>query len=435
MSAVLELEINSIYVPWDLFPRVVTGVVEDKVKEYADMIESGVEFDPILVWDKGNGEYWVIDGVHRLEAHKRVGRSTIKAELVSCKDEIDCQIKAIQANLKHGLSIKKEEKISLVQKFYYHRGISVEELSKIFGVSERTIYRWVEDIMRQKKEDLKEQALQLRAQGLTQEKIAKMLGVDRTTVTKWEKESFEEKLKENQKDDYEKLEKSLTVKENNQNQLNVGCEILTNVKISHFENDSQNVGESAIDIEKPEVAFEVEEPEVVQEVKQEKEEEGKIEDWPFPVHPKTLLPQWIDRFRNDKEFRVKYMVECDMLSYKHGLPIKYKDWVVEHEKEDYEAWWKKTWLKYYEHRYEDPSKFPPVPPVPKSEKELARERENQINVWVESEEFENLVTEIFNKIVEIARYKGKDYAQKVIDELERRWEEWLHQNWELVKRR
>jgi transposase len=417
MSVVLELEINSIYVPWELFPRVVTGMVEEKVKEYAEMIESGVEFDPILVWDRGNGEYWVVDGVHRLEAHKRVGRPTIKAELISCKDEIDCQIKAIQANLKHGLSIKKEEKISLAQKFYYHCGISVEELSKIFGVSERTIYCWVEDIMRQKKEELKEQALQLRAQGFTQEAIAKMLGVGQSTISRWEGESLE------------------IVEENNQNQLNMDYPFLPNGKNGYFKNDSQNVEESAFDIEKLEVAFEAEENEVVQEVKQEKEEEGKIEDWPFPVHPKTLLPEWIDRFRNDKEFRVRYMIEQDMFAYMSGFPIKYKDWIVEHEKEDYSALWEKCWLNYYKHRYKDPAKFPPIPPVPKSEKEYARERESQINAWVESEEFKNLIREIFNKIVEIARYKGNDYAQRVIDELERRWEEWLYQNWGLVKKR
>jgi len=418
MSTVLELEINSIYVPWDLFPRVVTGVVEDKVKEYADMIESGVEFDPILVWDKG-GEYWVIDGVHRLEAHKRVGRSTIKAELISCKDEIDCQIKAIQANLKHGLSIKKEEKISLVQKFYYHRGISVEELSKIFGISEKTIYRWIGDIIRQKKEDLKEQALQLRTQGLTQEAVAKMLGVDQATISRWEKERLEEEIEKKQKDDHEK---------------NMDYAIFSNEKIAYFENGSQNAEEDLIDIEKPEVAFEAEKPEVVQEVKQEKKEE-KIEDWPFPVHPKTLLPEWIDRFRNDKNFRVKYMIEQDMFAYMSGFSVKYKDWIVEHEKEDYDTLWRECWLRYYKHRYRDPAKFPPIPPVPKTEKELAREKENQINAWVESEEFKSLIEEIFNKIVEIARYKGNDFAQRVIDELERRWEEWLYQNWGLVKKR
>ena len=98
---IVELEINSIHIPWDLYPRVITGVVEDIVEEYAEMIENGVEFDPILVWDKGD-EYWVIDGVHRIEAYKRAGRSTIKDELVSCKNETDFLIKAIQANLKHG---------------------------------------------------------------------------------------------------------------------------------------------------------------------------------------------------------------------------------------------------------------------------------------------------------------------------------------------
>jgi transcriptional regulator with XRE-family HTH domain len=408
MSVILELEIEAIHIPQELLPRVITGLVEDKVKEYVDMIESGVEFDPILVWDKGD-EYWVIDGVHRIEAHKRAGRPTIKAELISCKDETDCCIKAIQANLKHGLPLKKEEKIILAQKLYYHRGVSIKELCEIFGVSEKTVYRWIGDIIKQKKEDLKEQALQLREKGFTQEDVASLLKITQATISRWEKEKNEEK--------------------------NMNYTFLQNLqKCIKVENHSQNLEKSAFDIEENEVAFEAEENEVVQEVKQEKKEE-KIEDWPFPVHPKTLLPEWIDRFRNDKEFRVRYMIEQDMLCYMHGFPIKYKDWIVEHEKEDYSALWKKCWLEYYKHRYEDPAKFPPIPPVPKSEKEFARERESQINAWVESEEFKSLIKEIFNKIVEIARYKGNDYAQRVIDELERRWEEWLYQNWGLVKKR
>jgi DNA-binding XRE family transcriptional regulator len=69
----------------------------------------------------------------------------------------------------------------------------LEELCKIFGVSERTIYRWIVDVIKQKKEDLKEQALQLRAQGFTQEDVAKMLGIGQTTISKWEKEKIEEK--------------------------------------------------------------------------------------------------------------------------------------------------------------------------------------------------------------------------------------------------
>jgi ParB-like chromosome segregation protein Spo0J len=428
MGIVLELEIKEIHIPWELLPRVITGVVEDKVKEYAEMIESGVEFDPILVWDRKD-KYWVIDGVHRIEAHKRVGKSTIKAKLVSCKDETDYRIKAIRENLKHGLSLKKEERILSAQELYYHHGVSVKELCEIFGVSERTVYYWIGDVIKQRKEDLKEQALQLRAQGFTQEAVAKMLGVDQTTISVWEKE----KNKENQKEYKEEFKKNSTIEENSQ--TNMDYEFLQNLQKFVEVDQSQNLEEDSIDIEEAEVAFETEEDKTIQEVKQEKREGGKIEDWPFPVNPKTLLPEWIDRFRNDKEFRVRYMVEYDVLSYMHGLPIKYKDWIVEHEKEDYEALWKKCWLKYYKHKYEDSAKFPPIPPVPKSEKELARERENQINVWVESEEFKSLIKEIFNKIVEIARYKGKDYAQKVIDELERRWEEWLYQNWELVKKR
>jgi len=158
------------------------------VEEYKEMLEQGVEFDPIVVWKRPDGQYWVVDGVHRTEAHKRVGRATIKAKIVELKDELEYRIKAIELNLKHGIPLQKEEKILLAQTLY-KLGVPITELKKLFGVSERTLYYWLEPVKEKEKEELKQKALELRKQGLTQEEVAKQLGVARNTISMWEWEN------------------------------------------------------------------------------------------------------------------------------------------------------------------------------------------------------------------------------------------------------
>jgi len=51
----------------------------------------------------------VIDGAHRLEAFKRVGRDTIPAVLVNCSIG-DALVMAVQANVRHGLPLSRAER-------------------------------------------------------------------------------------------------------------------------------------------------------------------------------------------------------------------------------------------------------------------------------------------------------------------------------------
>jgi ParB-like chromosome segregation protein Spo0J len=194
---IVELEIKDLVVPQGLLPRVLTGTVEEKVEEYKEMLEQGVEFDPIIVWKRPDGQYWIVDGVHRTEAHKRAGRTTIKAKIVELKDELEYRIEAIKANLKHGLPLQKEEKILLAQTLY-KLGVQTAELKKLFGVAERTLYYWLEPVKEKEKEELKQKALELRKQGLTQEEVAERLGVSQQTISVW--------LNENSSQ-YQKLQK------------------------------------------------------------------------------------------------------------------------------------------------------------------------------------------------------------------------------------
>jgi transposase/uncharacterized ParB-like nuclease family protein len=183
---ITEIPVSKIEIIQGLMPRVETHTIEEKVEEYREAMELGSEFPPISVWKKGN-EYWLIDGMHRLMASKKLGRTTIKAEVVELKDMLEAKVMAITKN-RHGLPLTKEEKRILAQNLYME-GVEIPELIKIFGVSERTIYYWCNGLRRNANpEELKEKARELREKGYTQEQVAKELNVPLGTIKRWDTE-------------------------------------------------------------------------------------------------------------------------------------------------------------------------------------------------------------------------------------------------------
>jgi len=181
-KGIFEVQISKIEVIRGLLPRIYTH--EEKVQEYQEAMAEGQEFPPITVWDKG-GHYWLIDGMHRLLASKRLGKDTIKAEVVELENELEARLLAIEKNASHGIPLDKEEKRELAR-LLYADGVEIEKLRKLFRVSERTIYNWVEGVKRRAKdEELKRQALELKNQGLSTREIASRLGVDHSTIVKW----------------------------------------------------------------------------------------------------------------------------------------------------------------------------------------------------------------------------------------------------------
>jgi transcriptional regulator with XRE-family HTH domain/uncharacterized ParB-like nuclease family protein len=187
-KGIFEVPVAKIEVIQGLLPRIYTHTIEEKVQEYQEAMAEGQEFPPITVWDKG-GHYWLIDGMHRLLASKRLGKDTIKAEVVELENELEARLLAIEKNMLHGIPLDREEKKELAR-LLYADGVEIEKLRKLFRVSERTVYNWVEGVKRRAKdEELKRQALELRKQGLTQEEVARQLGVAQNTISMWENET------------------------------------------------------------------------------------------------------------------------------------------------------------------------------------------------------------------------------------------------------
>ena len=129
---------------------------EDTVKEYAEAMAAGAKFPPVIVFHDG-ANYWLADGFHRLEAWKRNGVESIKAE-VKEGSRIDALKFAFCANSSHGLRMSNEDKRNAVKIAYENRidlGLgevpSAGLVAKMAGVSDhcaseqlRTVRSWAD---------------------------------------------------------------------------------------------------------------------------------------------------------------------------------------------------------------------------------------------------------------------------------------------------
>ncbi|MFI8105655.1 ParB N-terminal domain-containing protein [Streptomyces sp. NPDC086023] len=94
------------------------------------------ELPPILVQIDG---YRVIDGLHRLEAARLRGDSTIKARLVDCSNS-EALVIAMKANGTHGLPLSKADRVSGAQRVLRsHPDWSDRAVAGITGLSAKTI--------------------------------------------------------------------------------------------------------------------------------------------------------------------------------------------------------------------------------------------------------------------------------------------------------
>lgn len=109
MMGYVEIPVSKIIVKEEILPR--EGLNKEVLSRYAETIHENlrdIPFPPITVTPVKD-KYLLLDGLHRLEAHRITDREKIKAVIVECKDEAQMIEKALVANLKHGLRLSKEE--------------------------------------------------------------------------------------------------------------------------------------------------------------------------------------------------------------------------------------------------------------------------------------------------------------------------------------
>jgi len=143
-----SLPIDSLSLIGDTQPR--AEIDQDVVAEYAELMEAGAKFPPIVVFTDG-ATYWVADGFHRYWAIRRLKREKIDCEVHQGTVE-DARWYSYSANQTHGLRRSNEDKRKAVLaalrhpkgaklsdgKLAEHVGVSQPFVSKVRRESETT---------------------------------------------------------------------------------------------------------------------------------------------------------------------------------------------------------------------------------------------------------------------------------------------------------
>ncbi len=139
------------------------AIDERTVNDYAEAIQNGAKFPPVIVFHSlavpppgeirmpsdfrrsppadAQDVFWLADGFHRVEACRRVGRKTVKAD-IRAGDKYDALKFALSANSAHGLRRSNEDKRNAVKVAWENRlhlfgcdNPSSASIAEICGVS------------------------------------------------------------------------------------------------------------------------------------------------------------------------------------------------------------------------------------------------------------------------------------------------------------
>ena len=89
------------------------GIYTDTVEEYAEALDSGASFPPVVVFYDGS-DYWLADGFHRTMAHEKAGRTEIAVD-VRQGTRRDAVLHSTGANAAHGLPRTRHDKRRAVE--------------------------------------------------------------------------------------------------------------------------------------------------------------------------------------------------------------------------------------------------------------------------------------------------------------------------------
>lgn len=95
---VVNVAIDDVLVDTTLYPR--ASQDRDYVAELADAVAAGETLPPIVV---ERGSLRLVDGRHRLEAHKLAGKGVIAVHVASYADDVELFLDGIRRNARHGL--------------------------------------------------------------------------------------------------------------------------------------------------------------------------------------------------------------------------------------------------------------------------------------------------------------------------------------------
>lgn len=151
------------------------------VNRYAEALNAGDEFPPIVLEADTNR---LLDGMHRVQAHKQALRDTISVVWQTVPDGVPPKVFAASLSAKHGDRIKGEELKAIAREVCEaNPDYDQKTLAKYFGVTRQTVGKWVGDIVEHRRNVRRAKAALLSRAGWSVRQIADHLGLGKTQVS------------------------------------------------------------------------------------------------------------------------------------------------------------------------------------------------------------------------------------------------------------
>lgn len=161
-------------------------ISEERTQEYAEALQDGAEFPPIVVFFDGN-DYWLADGFHRVGAFTHARKTEIPGLVFdgSLKDAIRY---ALSANAKNGQRRTRDDLRRCYEAAVAHGFCEAHDAAGVqafLRCATSHAYAMTKQAREALKADKRQRAAELAAEGKTQREIAADVGVPRQTVTDW----------------------------------------------------------------------------------------------------------------------------------------------------------------------------------------------------------------------------------------------------------
>lgn len=157
---------------------------EEALERYQDSLEDL----PAIIVDRETKK--VLEGWHRVEAHKRAGLEEIEVEYEDCPPEL-MKARAYALNAKHGLPVDNEIRDKIIVQFREgddsYDPKSEEEIAQIMGISRPRVSQVIKNLLGAniflKDKAKTREATRLYLSGMSQAKVAESFGVHQTTIS------------------------------------------------------------------------------------------------------------------------------------------------------------------------------------------------------------------------------------------------------------
>jgi DNA-directed RNA polymerase specialized sigma24 family protein len=175
----MKIKITDIIFDPTIYPRL--SHKSSTVQDYVDSMEGGGIF-PAIILETGTNR--LLDGYHRWKSHEQLGSTEIEAEYHEIPEGMSAKLYSAQLNMKHGDRMTPKDKETLAcELFNENPDCDLKDLAKLLSTSQRTLYRYLDDLLVARKNKDRAETIKLHLLGWTQKEIAQKLGVSQSVIS------------------------------------------------------------------------------------------------------------------------------------------------------------------------------------------------------------------------------------------------------------